>query len=103
MDLITALYSGTGLITLMAFVPQLLVLLRDRSASISLNLSTWGLFTVSSTISLLYACSHNGDSHFIVCSAIGFMGNLSIFLTAAAQRIQHLAVNGQPVLSLRKS
>lgn len=100
MDLITALYSGTGLITLMAFLPQLLVLLKDRSASISLNLSTWGLFALSSSISLMYACSHNGDCHFIICSAIGFIGNMSIFLTAATQRF---TLSSQLGLSLRKS
>ena len=102
MDVITTLYSATGFITLMAFVPQLAALLKDRTASIALNLSTWGLFATSSTITFIYACSHNGDSHFIVCSAIGTIGNASIFFTAILRRFQCLALATNPAFSIKK-
>lgn len=102
MDVITMLYSVTGLITLSAFIPQLVALLKDKTASVSLNLSTWGLFSTSSMITLMYACSHNGDTHFIVCSAIGAAGNASILFTAIFRRFQCVELVPSRAFSVKK-
>ncbi len=88
MDILTGLYSISGLIFGAAFVPQIVTLIKDRSGAASISLSTWIVFAVCSVISLLYACTHNGDVYFIFCSSVGVAGNLAVLMLAMMRRMQ---------------
>lgn len=89
MDTITLLYSANGLIFGAAFLPQIMTLIKDKSGAASTTLSTWCMFSVCSLVTLIYACTHNGDSHFIFCSAIGTIGNISILMLGGIRRMQY--------------
>ena len=91
MDILTVLYSASGLVFGIAFVPQIVRLAKDRSGAASISLSMWLVFAFCSSISLAYACAHNGDVYFIFCSSIGVVGNLTVLFLAALRRIQILA------------
>jgi hypothetical protein len=88
MDLITILYSFSGLVFGFAFFPQIATLVKDKSGAASMSLSTWAIFTACSIITFLYACTH-GDKQFIFCSAIGTAGNVSILIIGAVRRMQY--------------
>lgn len=88
-DTITMLYTSNGLIFGAAFLPQILSLIKDKSGAVTVNLATWGLFTLCSLVTLTYACLHNGDHHFIFCSIIAMIGNFSVLSLAAARRLQY--------------
>lgn len=92
MDTITMLYSANGLVFGAAFLPQIVTLVRDKSGALAMNLATWALFSACSMITFLYACTHNGDNHFIFCSAIGTFGNTSILLLGGLRRLQYAYV-----------
>lgn len=78
MDLLTTVYSLTGVVVGAAFVPQVVALLRDPQARIWINTPAWVMFSACSIVTLAYACVQNGDAYFIFCSAVGVAGNLSV-------------------------
>ncbi|HEU5046237.1 MAG TPA: hypothetical protein VFT64_00165 [Rickettsiales bacterium] len=92
MDAITTLYSANGLIFGAAFLPQIVTLIKDKSGALTMNLATWSLFSACSLVTFIYACTHNGDHHFIFCSAIGTFGNTSILLLGTMRRMQYALV-----------
>ena len=92
MDTISTLYTISGMLFGAAFLPQIITLIRDRSGAVSTNLSTWGMFALCSLITLTYAYTHNGDIHFVFCSAIGTAGNMSIFTLGIVRRLQYAKV-----------
>lgn len=92
-DAITMLYTSNGIIFGAAFLPQILALIKDKSGSVSVNLATWGMFSLCSLVTMAYACLHNGDHHFIFCSSIALIGNFSVLLLGAMRRMQYATVN----------
>lgn len=100
-DTITMLYTSNGIIFGAAFLPQILSLIRDKSGAVSVNLATWGLFTVCSLVTLAYACMHNGDNHFIFCSCVAMLGNLSVLSLGAMRRFQYAIVHKDDVRKIR--
>lgn len=87
MDLLTILYTISGLVFGMAFVPQIRTLLTDTSGAVAINLSTWVMFSLCSAVTLIYACLHNGDMYFIFCSAICLIGNIVVLTLASLRRV----------------
>lgn len=88
MDLITVLYSMSGLVFGATFIPQIMALANDRSGASSTSISTWLVFAAYSLVSLSYACTHSKDIFFIFCSSIGAAGNLIVLVLAATRRLQ---------------
>ncbi len=86
------LYSANGMVFGAAFLPQIYALIKDKSGAISVNLATWSLFSTCSLITFAYAYSHNGDGHFIFCSAIGTIGNLSVLMLGTIRRLQYAVI-----------
>ncbi len=102
MDTVTLLYTSNGMVFGAAFLPQIVTLIKDRSGAVSMNLATWGLFTLCSLITLVYACTHNGDNHFIFCSAIGTLGNTMIFMLGSLRRLQYSVVYGHSATAQKR-
>jgi heme/copper-type cytochrome/quinol oxidase subunit 1 len=88
MDIVTIAYNLNSVLFGIAFIPQILSLIRDSAASRSMSLSTWGLFSACALISLLYSVLHNGDVYFIVCSGIGAFGNMSVLVLGILRRLR---------------
>ncbi len=53
--LLSALYALFGVVFIAAYVPQLCTVWRSRDGAASVSLGTWGMWCMSSTVSLLYA------------------------------------------------
>lgn len=85
---LTTLYLVTGIIFGLAFLPQIRTLLRDQTGAASINLATWGMFAACNIIALLYVIKVNGDTYFIVTTALCAIGNLAVFGLAAYRRLQ---------------
>jgi lipid-A-disaccharide synthase-like uncharacterized protein len=88
MDILSILYSVSGLIFGAAFVPQILTLARDHSGAVSTSISTWLVFSLCNLVSLSYACTHSHDVCFIFCTTVGAMGNITVLVLACLRRIQ---------------
>jgi lipid-A-disaccharide synthase-like uncharacterized protein len=100
-DTITMLYTSNGLIFGAAFLPQILALIKDKSGSVSVNLATWGLFSLCSLVTMAYACLHNGDSHFIFCSCVAMIGNVSVLSLGAMRRLQYATASKRDMRTTR--
>ncbi|MBX3619768.1 MAG: hypothetical protein KF891_07270 [Rhizobacter sp.] len=49
------LYTLFGVVFVLAYVPQVRAVWRSRNRAADVSLGTWGLWSASSTVSLLYA------------------------------------------------
>ena len=78
MDLLTVLYTISGLIFGLAFLPQIMTLLKDTTHAASLNLSTWSMFSSCNAIQVAYAVQNNGDPYLVICASICMLGNISV-------------------------
>ena len=86
-NLVTALYSLSGLIVLIAFIPQIINLFNDKTSSESMSLPTWCLFLVNSTVIVTYSLFVNGDSLFVLSAAVGWIGTTVVCGLVVRNRI----------------
>jgi hypothetical protein len=91
MDIITLLYTLSGVMFGAAFIPQIKTLLHDKTGAVSISISTWMMFTVCSMITLLYAFTHNGDGYFIFCTVVCVIGNTCVLTLATFRRVTQKA------------
>jgi uncharacterized protein with PQ loop repeat len=87
MDLLSTLYVAAGIVFAMAFVPQIMRLIRDTTGAASLSLSAWAMFSACNAVTLLYAVFHNGNPYFILCTALCTAGNMAVFTLASVRRL----------------
>lgn len=69
-DLTLILFAACNVLRIVAYLPQMLVLLRRPAAAASFSHSTWVLFAMANLSTALYAAVAIGDT--IVCVVHGF-------------------------------
>ena len=93
MPIIESIYIISGLVALSACVPQLHQLMRSRDTT-DFSLQTWGMWTVTHIVSLLYFISLNN-------TILIYMGTAWVFFYAAMTYLivhcRHIAPQSQPV------
>lgn len=72
-DFLTPAYSMAGFVALIGYIPQVRRFLTDREACVRTPILTWTLWSAQTVIFFLYAVMVNGDSRFILNTAL-FMG-----------------------------
>ena len=87
MDILTILYSSTGVVIAIAFVPQIMDLLKDREAKI--NIVTWAIFTWCSLVGLTYTLVNIHDATVIFCSIVGAVGNVTVLSLGVINRFRN--------------
>jgi len=84
-----ALFTFCNTVRFVAYVPQIIRLVRDRSGAEAISFGTWGLFLVSHASAMAYALVNNED--WLMASM--FLGNAvgcgAILLIAAWKRSRH--------------
>lgn len=68
LGLVSVLYTLCGVVFVAAYVPQVRTVWCSRNGAAGVSLGTWGLWCVTSTVSLLYAHLVSRDlCHTLVC------------------------------------
>lgn len=84
---ISTLYAATGLVIIAAYGPQLRAVWRSRDGARDVSLLTWGFWSASAVVSLLYALLVVGDRGFALVSGGHLAGCLAVLgLTLARRR-----------------
>ena len=76
--ILTVLYGLTSIILLAGYLPQALSVWKSRTGAKDVSLSTWFLWSLSSTIAALYALFVIGDVPYLVLSLGNCVGCLSV-------------------------
>jgi hypothetical protein len=88
-DVTLALFTFCNTVRFVAYVPQIIRAVRDRSGAEAISFGTWGLFLVSHASAMAYALVNNHD--WVMASM--FLGNAvgcgTILVIAAWKRSQH--------------
>jgi PQ loop repeat len=88
-DVTLVLFTFCNTVRFVAYVPQIIRAVRDRSGAEAISFGTWGLFLVSHASAMAYALVNNQD--WVMASM--FLGNAvgcgAILLIAAWKRSQH--------------
>jgi hypothetical protein len=79
-----ALLNGARIV---AYVPQIICVGRDRHGAAAVSLMTWGLFTVANVATVSYALVVSGDRLVAGVFALNVFGCLTIFGLTAMKRI----------------
>ena len=80
---LTTAYGVVGALGVIAYLPQLFALLRDKGRSENVPLSTWSLWGFQTGVVTTYAVMVNGDVAFILVnlfSAVACNGCLAVLL-----------------------
>ena len=67
------LYPSVGLISISAFVPQIVSLIKSKTSPINISIQSWSLWVLSALISLGYGLFHLEDLMFIIISLNSFL------------------------------
>lgn len=69
-NLFVYLYPLVSLVSLMAYLPQLKSLILSKSDCRDISVTSWAMWTATSSISLGYGMSHLNDTMFIITTII---------------------------------
>lgn len=72
------LYTLVFFIGLAGYLPQIIQLIRSRSYAEGISLVTWGIWSSTWVISLLYGYLCLADARFCLVAATNLLGNLTI-------------------------
>jgi hypothetical protein len=86
LGLVSVLYTLFGVVFVAAYVPQVRAVWRSRNRAADVSLGTWGLWSASSTVSLLYAHFVAGDPHFALVSLGNAAGCYAVTAVAWVRR-----------------
>jgi hypothetical protein len=71
----------------LAYIPQIICVGRDRHGAGAVSLMTWGMFTLANLATVSYALTVSHD-HFVACVfTLNVIGCLAIFALTARKRI----------------
>jgi hypothetical protein len=79
-----ALLNGARIV---AYVPQIMCVRRDRHGAVGVSLMTWGLFTLANLATVSYALTVSGDIVVAGVFAFNSLGCFAIFTLTAVKRI----------------
>jgi hypothetical protein len=91
LGLVSALYALFGVVFVVAYVPQLRSVWRSRNGAADVSLGTWGLWSASATVSLLYAHMVSRDLNFALVSLGNMAGCYAVTGAAFLKRQRHAA------------
>ena len=80
------LYAFSGPLAFIAYLPQILTLLRSVDGAQSTSLITWFMWVVALSINTLYAGLINGDRFFLIATSSSLLGTLMVFTIALYKR-----------------
>ena len=80
------LYTWTGPLMSLAYLPQIQVLWRTADHAPNTSLLTWFMWTLGLAITTAYAALVNRDLAFLLTSASSFSGCVSVFALAVYKR-----------------
>ncbi len=87
-QVIEALYAVSGPLAVLAYLPQIAALLKDKQGASGVSLSTWLMWVIALTINTAYAGYVNGDRYFFISSASSLTGTVMVFGIASYKRWQ---------------
>jgi hypothetical protein len=79
-----ALFNGARIV---ACVPQIMCVRRDRHGAAGVSLVTWGLFTLANLATVSYALAASGDKFVAGVFALNALGCFTIFALTAMKRV----------------
>ena len=82
------LYAISGALAFIAYLPQIITLLRSEDGAYSTSLITWFMWVVALTINTLYAGLVNGDRFFLLATSSSLMGTMAVFFIALYKRLK---------------
>lgn len=91
-QVIEALYAVSGPLAVLAYLPQIAALLKDKQGASGVSLSTWLMWVIALTINTVYAGYVNGDRYFFISSASSLAGTVMVFGIASYKRWQLKAI-----------
>jgi uncharacterized protein with PQ loop repeat len=80
------LYAISGSLAFIAYLPQIITLLRNGDGAQGISLITWFMWVVALTINTLYAGLVNGDKFFLLATSSSLLGTLMVFTIAFYKR-----------------
>ena len=84
--IVSALYAVFGVVLVAAYFPQLLSVWRSRTGAADVSLGTWSIWSVSATVSLLYAAFVSRDTGYTLVSFGNLIGCYAITGLTAFKR-----------------
>lgn len=84
---ITLLYLTVPVISSIGWVPQIVRLVRNPSLGLGMSLPTWGTWSFTGLVSLLYSIVVVGDIPLIVTMSVNAAGQIVVFGYALAARV----------------
>ena len=81
-------YTLIGAISLVAYLPQILMLFKSKGGSKDVSLQTWGVWSLNGLVSLLYAVYILEDLIASLIFAVDFLGAILILGLAASNRLR---------------
>src|SRR5258707_13346183 len=72
---------------IVAYVPQIICVRRDRNGAAGVSLVTWGLFTLANLATVSYALTVSSDRFVAGVFALNTLGCFAIFALTAIKRI----------------
>lgn len=79
MDVLTVLYVAANVMASVSYIPQTVTLVRDKTNSPSVAITSWALWLTSASISLLYFITHVKDPVVVFSSSVNLCGCLTVF------------------------
>lgn len=83
---LTILYAIDSFVLVAMYWPQIKTAWEDQTGCQTISLLTWGVWTVSSLITLFYAIICTGKWPFIMMSVGNLIGTIAVFLIAVVRR-----------------
>ena len=80
------LYAISGPLAFIAYLPQIITLLRSEDGAHSTSLVTWFMWVLALTINTLYAGLVNGDRFFLLATSSSLLGTVMVFTIALYKR-----------------
>lgn len=79
LDILMVLYVVANIMASVSYIPQTMTLIKDKTNSTSVAISSWALWLSSSCISLTYFMTRVKDPVVIFSSSVNLCGCLTVF------------------------
>jgi hypothetical protein len=74
---------------IVAYLPQIICLCRDRAGATSVSMLTWGMFVSANIATVFYALTVNGDSLVAAVFSANAVACFAIFILILRKRVAH--------------
>lgn len=87
MSTLVFLYGLVGVVTCIGYLPQIIKLVQAKDKTNDIALSTWGMWTMTSSITLAYSMLVSSDATFMFVSGVNALGCSCVFLLATYNQL----------------